>query len=80
MLTIDIKVNGRLIGHADVSNISELSNTSDYAYRSESASSPVTGKGQIRSIGTIRHHNRVQSAWALVAEVARSIAQYENNQ
>lgn len=78
MMTIEVKVNGKLISHAYLQNMSEGAEFSDYYLQSRSNPSPVTGAGEIMMAGHVRHHNRMQTAWALVAEAARIIAEHEN--
>jgi hypothetical protein len=43
MLTIDLRINGVLIGCAYIRNVSELANISDYEFTAVSKASSVTG-------------------------------------
>jgi len=78
MLTIDVKINGRLISTARILNISGLADVSDYACKVESEPSKFTGLDHQSHAFQVNHHHREQSAWALVAEVAQRAARREN--
>jgi hypothetical protein len=59
-------------------NITGLADVSDYACKTESERSTITGLDhQAHSFQIIQHH-REQSAWALVAKVAEQAAMRDN--
>jgi hypothetical protein len=73
MLTIEVKLNGEIVAHAAISNLSGLAEVSDYRVAwSEMAETDL----EIRAAGDvflIRQHRRRQTAWALVAKVVHGI-------
>lgn len=73
MLTIDIKLNGRLIAHAKLVNQSNLAEVSDYSVvwnEQREDNLRITGdQGRI----LIEGHRRRQTVWALVAKAAAAI-------
>lgn len=77
MLTIEVRVNNHLIGSAYIRNVSDLSDISDYEFTAISKASPVTGAPGWETQGVIKRHDRIQSAWALVAKVASKVAASE---
>lgn len=71
MLTIEIKLNGRLIAGANILNGSALADVSNYAVEAVEKASPVTGhEVDFHSTFLVTEHPRRQSVWALVAKVA----------
>lgn len=78
MLSIELRVNGQLIGYAEAINQSQLTDVSNYQFSSISFPSPVTKRPRLNASGKINDHPRLQSAWALVAKVAEAVARHEN--
>lgn len=77
MLTIEIKINGRLIGQAEITNRSGLADQSDYFCSASSEASEVAQLPGCHHTFYVRDHARKQSAWALVAKVADHAAKVE---
>jgi hypothetical protein len=77
MLTIEVRVNDHLIGAAWIRNVSELADISNYEFTAISKPSTVTGAPAWETQGAVKRHNRIQSAWALVAKVAAKAAESE---
>lgn len=75
MLTIEIKLNGRHIGGAQVANVSDLANLSDYEVEAVESGSDQTGLPGFYHRFRIRRHKRKQSVWALVRKVAERAEQ-----
>lgn len=71
MMTIEVKINGRLIALSTVRNISELADVSDYVVMSDEMEAKSLGIPHHRARFKIKGHNRNQSAWALVEKVAK---------
>jgi len=78
MMEVIIYINGRTIGSANVQHIGGSDSSSEYRVFGRSEPSPVTGHpgGSIKL--KVEGHNRVQSAWALVAKIAEEMASREN--
>jgi len=70
VLTIEIKLNGRIIGGAKVTNISDLADVSDYEVVAAEGASEVTGLPDFREDFIVKGHERRQTVWALVSKVA----------
>lgn len=71
MLTIEIKVNGKLIGGAQIENTTALSDTSDYRVLAVEKAEPMLGiDSDMRETFPIADHIRCQTVWALVSKVA----------
>lgn len=73
MLTVEIKLNGEVIAKADILNMTDLSEVSDYRVRwvecaNDSLNIPF-------AIGTCRieGHRRRQSVWVLIAKASERI-------
>jgi len=73
MLTVDIKVNGRLIGTAKLVNQTNLSEISDYSLEWSEAGDESLGIADGRGRTIIAAHRRRQTVWALVAKAAAAI-------
>lgn len=69
MLTIEVKLNGRLIAEASVRNISDLAEDSDYRVTWNESEAPEMNIPWDQGKFHITGHRRNQSAWALVAKV-----------
>lgn len=70
MLTIEIKINGRLIAGAKARNVSGLADLSDYRVEVVEEESEVTGLPDFHADFTLPRHARKQSVWALVQNIA----------
>lgn len=71
MLTIELKIDGRLIGGAIIVNRSGLADLSDYDIEAvETASGEAGHDKDFRTKFTVRDHRRKQTVWALVKTVA----------
>jgi len=73
MLTVDVKLNGRLIATAKLVNQSNLADVSDYSLvwdEQREDNLRITGD-QGRTM--IERHNRRQTVWALVARATAAI-------
>ncbi|MFU1607342.1 hypothetical protein ACM25O_13235 [Sulfitobacter pontiacus] len=71
MLTIEIKLNGNLIGGAQVRNVSQLADISDYEVTAVEQAAPWIGpETNMHETFKIERHFRQQSVWALVKKVA----------
>jgi hypothetical protein len=73
MLTVEVKLNGRLVGYAKLVNQSNLADVSDYSLlwteTGDASLGIATEEGRLR----IERHNRRQTVWALVAKAAAAI-------
>jgi hypothetical protein len=73
MLTIEVKLNGRLIGFAKLVNQTNLADVSDYSLlwteTGDASLGIATEDGRLR----IERHNRRQTVWALVAKAVAAI-------
>jgi len=74
MLTIEIKLNGRLIAGAKARNVTDLADLSDYRVEAVEDESPVTGLPSFHSTFQIDNHPRRQPVWALVTRIADAAA------
>jgi len=71
MLTIELKINGRLVGGAMVRNVSDLADLSDYHVEVVEAASPETGlHTDFRAVLQVTGHRRQQTIWSLVQKVS----------
>ena len=71
MMTIEVKINGRLIAAAKVMNVGTLHGLTDYTVSVGETASDQTGLGDYSAQHTINAHRRRQSVWALIEKVAR---------
>lgn len=78
MLEVRVFINDRAIGLARARNIGGPDGSCDYFVTGASEPSPVTGGRGGTNAFHINGHNRVQSAWALVAKIAAELAELEN--
>ena len=73
MLTIEIRLNGDKIATAELANVSDLADLSDYALsweeREEIDLNIPRDSGELK----IEGHRRRQTVWALVAKAAAAI-------
>lgn len=73
MLTIEIKLNGRIVAEAELTNRTGLSPVSDYSLRWTEYSIDETGIAANRGTTVIERHRRKASVWALVAKATVKI-------
>jgi hypothetical protein len=73
MLTVEVKLNGRVIATASARNISGLAEVSDYYCTWVEEGSPETGEEGDYGKFQIDGHRRCQSVWALVAKIVVAI-------
>lgn len=78
MLTIEVKINGRLIAKATATNDSDLADYSDYVVEAMEVASPVTGLEHFETGWRIECHRRKQSAWALVERIAAAMRLFQS--
>lgn len=74
MLTIDIKLNGRRIAGARISNLSDLEDISDYQVESREDEFPDAGLPEGRADFILRAQPRNRSVWWLISKVAKRAA------
>lgn len=77
MIEIQVFINGRTIGQAVAYNRGGPEEACSYKVRAVSQPSPVTCIPHQSHRFVIDEHNRVQSAWALVARIAEEAAKRE---
>ncbi len=70
MLTVEVKINGRVVALASLRNVSDLSTVSNYEGRVSEAPCPTTGVEGFDRAVEVNQHDREQSVWALVAALA----------
>lgn len=70
MMTIEVKVNDRVVARANVKNLSNLEEISNYHVIREEYEWPFANRDAERQVFEIKHHLRLQTVWALVARVA----------
>ena len=80
MISVQIYVNETKIAIAAAVNKSNLNDLSNYEVVAVSEPSPVTGLGRVEHSFNIENHNRNQSAWALIEQIAKKIAEIENSE
>lgn len=73
MLTVEVKLNGELVAHAGLLNVSDLADLSDYEVHWAESSCPELGIEGAGGTFTITAHRRRQTAWALVAKAVAGI-------
>jgi hypothetical protein len=73
MLTIEIKVNGRVVAEAELTNRSSLAPVSDYALRWVEYGDEGMGIATDKGRSVIEHHRSAQSPWALVTRACLAI-------
>lgn len=72
-LTVVVKLNGKTIAGADIANISDLSDVSDYLVAGYERASDVTGLPYRGKTTRVVGHTRRQSVWALVEKAAATL-------
>jgi len=77
MMTIEVRINGRLVASAvavNQSNLDPVSDNldpvSDYTFRADETRHPVSGKNPKVIDSTIKNHYRSDSVWSLVEKIA----------
>ncbi len=73
MLTIEVKLNGRLIGYAKLVKRSNLAEISNYSLDWSEAGGDFLLEGKSAGRAIIEGHRRKSGAWALVAKAAAAI-------
>lgn len=73
MLTVEVKVNGRLIGFAKLVNQTHLSEISDYSLVWSEHGDGNLDIADDEGRTVIEGHRRRQTVWALVAKAAAAI-------
>lgn len=71
MLTVEIRLNGRMIAAARITNISELADFSDYTVETREDGFPEAGLPPGRADFTLRNFPRLASVWSIIAAVAQ---------
>lgn len=79
MLTIEVKLNGRLVGYAKLVNQTNLSEISDYSLEWSEAGGDFLLEGKAAGRAIITGHRRKSGAWALVARAAAAILGQKTN-
>lgn len=77
-LTIDVKVNGRVVATATAQNVSDLADYSDYEIMATENAYPEIGVGDLAETWRIECHNRRQSSWALVERIAAAMRLFQS--
>ena len=77
MLTIELKINGRLIAFAEAKNVSDLADVSDYQVKAWTTGCEAVNSPEGQHVFKIYKHRRKQSPWALVRKVANIVALQE---
>ena len=73
MLTVEIKLNGKVVGEAQIRNVTALAEVSTYDVVWAESAAPDLGVPLSSGGFLISGHRRRQSAWALVAKVVGGI-------
>lgn len=73
MLTIEVKINGRVIATASARNISNLAEVSDYFCTWTEEGSGEAGEETDYGKFQVSDHRRRQSVWALVAKIVVAV-------
>jgi hypothetical protein len=58
------------IAEMTIANVSNLADISDYAVRAHEGTNAVAGTPARDTTGTVKHHDRRQTVWSLVAKAA----------
>jgi hypothetical protein len=69
----------RTIATMNIGNVTDLADVSDYKIDATEAANPLTGTGSHSGTCVVRHHDRRQSVWALIAKAADEIKRAEFN-
>lgn len=74
MLTVEVRINERLVARAVAVNVSDLAEVSDYGVAFNEEASEVTGLPAWKADAAVRAHPRRQSVWELVWKIAAQAA------
>lgn len=77
MLTIEIKLNGRIVAEAELTNRSGLAPQSDYGLRWIEYGDNELGIAADKGRVVIERHRRAQTVWALVTKACLAILQHK---
>lgn len=77
VITIEVKVNGRVIAEAVAVNESALAEYSDYRVTACEEASPPCGVNAIQEQWQIETHYREQTCWALVEKIAAAMRLFQ---
>lgn len=69
MLTVEVKLNGKVVAFATIRNVTHLRDISDYEVSWGEDAAPEIGVEHTGGNFEIKGHRRRQTAWALVAKV-----------
>lgn len=72
-MTIEIRLNGRIVAEAVIQNITDLKEVSDYRCRWSELACPELAIDPNAGAFVIRGHRRRQSAWALAAKAVEQV-------
>lgn len=70
MMTVEVKINGRIVASAEIANMSRLGSISDYHVVVKEEASDQTGMDDAMRSFAVNKHSRKQSVWKLVEKVA----------
>lgn len=74
MLTVEVRINDRLVARAVAVNVSDLAEVSDYGIAFSEEESALTGLPAWKAEAAVRQHARRQSVWELVYKIAAQAA------
>ncbi len=77
MLTIEVKLNGRVVAEGRLVNQSNLSAHGDYALRWAEYGENEIGIAADKGSTVIEYHRRAQSVWSLVAKAVNAILKHK---
>ena len=66
----EVKTLARTLAMADIANVTEIADLSDYRVRAKERPNPLVGTAAWEEETWIRTHDRRSSVWSLVAKVA----------
>lgn len=65
-----VRLEARVIASAEIANVSDLAQVSDYVVRATEGYNPVTGTPPWSASGHVMQHDRSTSVWHLVSKAA----------
>lgn len=77
LLTIEVKLNGRIIAQATAINRSDLAEYSDYDIEAREREAVKLGVRELSERWRIEAHKRDQSCWALVERIASAMRLFQ---